>query len=173
MNDYKIVIEDVTYPKETLKHLREVDLKIFNQIDEEVEILKGVDYNTFREHPRTMYEMANIRMGEVAFFDSSEYEHEEIYTFMTPSEQKAYDSLPPLFRVYRGYTSHSVEIERAFNAQSWTVNKKVAEFFIKEHKLKCKNNKSESVLLEKIVFKSDIDLVLLTRGEAEIIINVE
>ena len=171
MNNYKTIKENINYSKEMLKHLGIVNLEFFKQTEDEVEILKGVDYQTFRSHPRTMYEMANIRMGEVAFFDGSEYEFEEIYTFMTPSEQKAYDSLPPLFKVYRGYTSHKIDIERAFNSQSWTVDKKVAEFFIKEHKLKYKNIQHESVLFEKLIFKSNVDLILLARGEAEIIIS--
>ena len=170
MEEYKIIKDNSDYPKEIMKHLKDVNLELFKQSDEEVEILKGVDYKTSNEHPRVMYEMANIRMGEVAFFDDFEYDYDELYTFMTPSEQKAYDSLPPIFKAYRGYTSHSIDIERAYMAQSWTVDKKVAESFIEVHKWKYENNKSESVLFERLVLKSEVLLVLLGRAEAEIVL---
>ena len=169
MLKYKIINQEINYPKEVFEAIKPVNLELFKGVDETLEIFKDVDYKTFRNHPRTMYEMANIRMGEVAFLDSDNYEFEEIYTFMTPSEQKAYDSLPNVFRGYRGYASDKINIDRGFEAQSWTVNKKVAEFFINEHSRKYKN--SQLVMFEKIIFKSDVALVLLCRDESEIVLK--
>ena len=51
---------------------------------------------------------------------------------------------------------------------SWTVDKRVAKRFIDFHN---RNNNKKKYLIEKLIFRSDVKLVLLSRGEAEIVID--
>jgi len=57
----------------------------------------------------------------------------------------------------------------SFNALSWTVKKEVAEFFTNFHEET--NVNVNKYIFEKLIFKSDVALVLLVRGEAEIVLK--
>lgn len=100
------------------------------------------------------------------------YTKEMIYENMTPCEKKAYDSLPEVFEVYRGYSFPS-ELDYneslASSANSWTVDKSVAEFFIEFHSKKF-NSEIKTNFITATVKKSDVLFVLLERKEAEILI---
>lgn len=112
------------------------------------------------------------------------YTSEMIYNCMTPCEQRAYDSLPDVFKVYRGYAYPSTKKfskSLAEQASSWTVDKSIAEFFTQYH-TEMKEGALKTALITGIVKKSDILLVMLGRDEAEVltfadrnvkIINVE
>ena len=144
--------------------------KYFFHSDLKVEIFKNLDYVSYRNHPRTKYEMLNPWMSEK--FDDSfhNYDNEELLSFMNEDELKAYNSLPFCFIAYRGFSTNEFDINKAKNAMSWTVDKRVATRFIDYHN---KNNDKKKYLIEKLIFKSDIKLVLLARDEAEIVIENE
>lgn len=89
---------------------------------------------------------------------------------MLYDELKAYNSLPFCFIAYRGFSANEFDINKAKNAMSWTVDKRVALRFIDYHN---KRNDKKKYLIEKLIFRSDVMLVLLARGEAEIVIENE
>lgn len=151
------------------KPLNQKQLELFKNSDKEVEILKGLEYSEYRNNPRCVYEMLNPRINEMFMDDFNLYDDEELYSFMNEDEQKAYDSLPFCFYAYRGYVTNSLNIEKAFSALSWTVKKEVAERFIEYHDATKKN--SNKYIFEKLIFKSDVALVLLQRNEAEIVLK--
>ena len=151
------------------KPLNKKQLELFSQSDKEVEILKGLKYEEYKNNPRCVYEMLNPRINEIFMDNFNLYDDEELYSFMNEDEQKAYDCLPICFYVYRGYATNSLNIEEAFNALSWTVKKEVAEFFTNFHEET--NVNVNKYIFEKLIFKSDVALVLLVRGEAEIVLK--
>ena len=90
---------------------------------------------------------------------------------MSPCEQRAYDSLPEVFNVYRGYAYPSTEKfskSLAEQASSWTVDKSVAKFFSKYH-TEVKKGVLKTALITAMVKKSDILLVMLDKKEAEVL----
>ena len=144
--------------------------KYFLHSDLEVEILKNISCEAFRNNPRVKYEMLNPWINE-KFNDSfHNYDNEELLSFMNEDELKAYNSLPFCFIAYRGFSTNEFDINKAKNAMSWTVDKRVALRFIDYHN---KNNDKKKYLIEKLIFRSDVMLVLLARGEAEIVIENE
>lgn len=99
------------------------------------------------------------------------YTQEMIYNCMHPCEQKAYDSLPEVFEVYRGYAyPKTEEFSQSFaeQASSWTVDKSVAEFFTEYH-TKMKKGALETALITAIMKKSDVLFVMLDRKESEVL----
>ena len=142
--------------------------KYFFHSDLEVEAFKNLDYVSYENNPRVRYEMLNPWINE-KFDDSFDnYDDEELVSFMNKDELKAYYSLPFCFIAYRGFSTNEFDINKAKNAMSWTVDKRVAKFFIDFHN---KNNNKKKYLIEKLIFKSDVKLVLLARNEAEIVID--
>ena len=142
--------------------------KYFLHSDLEVEILKNISCEAFRNNPRVKYEMLNPWINE-KFDDSfNNYDNEELLSFMNEDELKAYNSLPFCFIAYRGFSTNEFDINKAKNAMSWTVDKRVALRFIDYHN---KNNDKKKYLIEKLIFRSDVKLVLLARDEAEIVID--
>ncbi len=115
-----------------------------------------------------------IWTGENIFLQITKenYTPEMIYNSMTPCEQRAYDSLPDVFEVYRGFaypeaTDYSQSL--AEQASSWTLDKSVADFFIEYH-TKGFTGKVKTNLITATVKKSDVLYVILERSEAEIVI---
>ena len=144
--------------------------KYFFHSDLKVEAFKNLDYVSYRNNPRVKYEMLNPWINE-KFDDSFDnYDDEELVSFMNKDELKAYNSLPFCFIAYRGFSTNEFDINKAKNAMSWTVDKRVALRFIDYHN---KGNDKKKYLIEKLIFKSDVMLVLLARGEAEIVIENE
>ena len=142
--------------------------KYFFHSDLKVEAFKNLDSISYRNNPRVKYEMLNPWINE-KFNDSFDnYDDEELLSFMNKDELKAFNSLPFCFIAYRGFSTNEFDINKAKNAMSWTVDKRVAKRFIDFHN---KNNNKKKYLIEKLIFKSDVKLVLLARNEAEIVID--
>lgn len=142
--------------------------KYFFHSDLEVEILKNLDYVSRKNNPRLKYEMLNPLINQKFNDTFLIYDDEELLSFLNKDELKAYNSLPFCFIAYRGFSTNEFDINKAKNAMSWTVDKRVAKRFIEFHN---RNNDKKKYLIEKLIFKSDIKLVLLARDEAEIVIE--
>ncbi len=113
-----------------------------------------------------------VRISSTPRVTKEAYINEMLYNNMTPCEQVAYDSLPDVFEVYRGYAfPYEMEYQESLAAiaDSWTVDKLIAEFFIEFHAKKM-NGKIKTNLITATVKKSDVLFVIFNRNEAEILL---
>jgi len=86
---------------------------------------------------------------------------------MTTSEQRMLENLPDEVEIYRAMTKKEAS-GRAFGI-SWTLSKKVAEFFRDDYRRNHATNHLEKVIKEMVVKKSDIIALFNGRKEKEII----
>jgi hypothetical protein len=82
---------------------------------------------------------------------------------MTSYEKKVYRSLPDQITIYRGMSS--VEIDSGNYGISWTLDKKIAQFFTNYYR----NGLKDGLVVEKSVLKKDIIAYFSDRKEKEII----
>ena len=82
---------------------------------------------------------------------------------MTSEDYEVYQNLPEQFTIYRG-----VAVGRARNGLSWTRNKEKAIWFANRFNTKDKSG----YLLTTVINKSDVLAYFNTRGEEEIVVNV-
>ena len=111
--------------------------------------------------------------GTTTKISKHNYTKDMIYNNMTPCERKAYDSLPDVFEVYRGYATQEnfpFSSNLTETANSWTINRSVANFFAEYHtKMFESIMEMKKYIVTATMKKEDVLFVLLDRGEAEIV----
>ena len=86
---------------------------------------------------------------------------------MTTEELEILKNLPDKVKIYRGMTVE--ESTKEHQGVSWTLDKKVAEFFAYQYIRNQSTAKKPKTVVEKVIDKSEIIAVFWGRGEQEII----
>ena len=86
---------------------------------------------------------------------------------MTTEELEFLKNLPDKVTIYRGMTVE--ESTKEHQGVSWTLDKKVAEFFAYQYTRNQSTSKKPKTVVEKVIDKSEIIAVFLGREEQEII----
>lgn len=86
---------------------------------------------------------------------------------MTKKELAYLDRLPDKVHIYRGMTVK--ESKKKSQGYSWTLKKKIAEFFAYEYRRNFSTANESKIVIEKIIDKKDILAVFLGRKEFEVI----
>jgi len=86
---------------------------------------------------------------------------------MSLDEKKYFDKLPSKFIIYRGMTVE--EEEYGEYGISWTLDKKIAEFFAQDYRRNIDTNHLPKTVVSMMVSKSDIIAYFNDRDEKEVI----
>ncbi len=128
-------------------------------------ILKGKLYwETLREAYTMSDNLYNYRYDLRAAFMSKEENRDSL---MSKKEIKILNNLPDKVKIYRGVTTD--EIESNDFGLSWSLNRKVAEFFAFKYRRNYDTSSSLKTVIELEVDKNEIIAYFHDREEAEII----
>ena len=109
-------------------------------------------------------------MAHIAFLTAEKYKDR----VMTKEAYDLYQSLPEKVTIYRGMTVKESRQRKYSFGISWTLDRKVAEFFAYEYIRNFATQNEPKTVLEAIVDKKDIVAVFLRREESEVIcLNVK